>query len=238
MLISINCRVITKACSRITVDRGGFLEADSTIFGLCDTGWKGIEVWGEPDACPNNYAFQGRFVGRYSTIEHAEIGLLAGARSLPGNKSYAGGTLWSEHGLFDDNYVDVMFIETNYGSLCECLEATPPLGGGLYHHFWYNHFGQQRPFDFCDFEVNNELQTSYGAGSYAGAGLGTPPCHIVDLNWYPNVWTIPNNPQADCWRTEFDELKSTAAGLNAFGVDIFNYNTYHSNRTCNTPSYK
>src|ERR1017187_9595735 len=115
-----NMKLIMQQCSEIIVERGGYLEADNSHIGVCDTGWKGIEVWGNIDACASDYSIQGQFIGNHTIIDHADIGIFAGTRITPAplpddRRMWGGGRVAIDYCTFKDNYVDVMFAEYQGG---------------------------------------------------------------------------------------------------------------------------
>jgi hypothetical protein len=116
-------KLIIPQCSEIIVERGGYLEADNSHIGVCDTGWKGIEVWGNIDACASDYSIQGQFIGNHTIIDHADIGIFAGTRITPAplpddRRMWGGGRVAIDYCTFKDNYVDVMFSEYQGAGPC------------------------------------------------------------------------------------------------------------------------
>src|ERR1017187_2718638 len=239
-----NMKLIMQQCSEIIVERGGYLEADNSHIGVCDTGWKGIEVWGNIDACASDYSIQGQFIGNHTTIDHADIGIFAGTRITPAplpddRRMWGGGRIAIDYCTFKDNYVDVMFSE--YQGAGPCAGYCSP-NFSWRSHGYNNQFlqlrstnGDERCADTTgNFFVDNAL-TTYSLSR----------CHIIDFNLNPSIWSIPTLCTLNfCGNTcsppdptpyTIDQHIDLNPGSPTYGLLIWNNNIYDS--SCPNATY-
>ncbi|MCD8538324.1 MAG: hypothetical protein LRY55_00085 [Leadbetterella sp.] len=182
---------------------GGVLTIDNSEIGLCDSGWKGIEVHGWIDACPADYGIQGRMVMNNSTISHADIAVFVGTRESPvppnDRRMHGGGTIEITSDTFRDNYVDIMFSEYNLGGACNNCDLFPPSPGwvSMVHN---NLFDTQAVAERCDSFASTvimDYQNAWNSHLFGTPPMPLPPpsqpeyCHIVDFNLVPMAWTWP-----------------------------------------------
>ena len=239
---------------------GGFLSITNSQIGLCDSGWKGIEVHGWVDACPADYGIQGKLIMNQSVISHADIAVFVGTRESPvppnDRRMHGGGTIEINGDTFRDNYVDIMFSEYNLGGACNIFSCSPPFGWRSMVH--NNLFDTQAVVERCDSFASTvimDYQNAWNSHLFGTPPMPLPPpsqpeyCHIVDFNLVQMAWTWPfvSKPNACAYNIEesltpFPPIPilnwlNTANGIGANGLDIFQSNIYQPN-TCTNPNYK
>jgi hypothetical protein len=237
---------------------GGFLSITNSQIGLCDSGWKGIEVHGWVDACPADYGIQGKLIMNQSVISHADIAVFVGTRESPvppnDRRMHGGGTIEIMGDTFRDNYVDIMFSEYNLGGACLNCDVYQPNPGwmSMVHN---NLFDTQAVAERCDSFASTvimDYQNAWNSHLFGTPPMPLPPpsqpeyCHIVDFNLVPMAWTWPfvSKPNACAYKIEefllgsipFPDWTNTANGTGV-GGDIFQGNTYQPNN-CNNPNFK
>jgi len=228
---------------------------------MCSNGWRGIEVWGNPQGCPQDYHWrkyisQGYLNMHNSRIDHAETAVFNGARrfiyyrphttsyigySIYSNPRYglSGGTIQLDHDSFYKNYVDVMFQENNFDAMCTSSNCAADGYGN--DHQWYSSvqyclFDTNATYEYCSSWVNDTLNIYHSAWLSNIPALPSPSqpvlCHIVDFNMNPYVWSA-----LFCGSVP----ANCCSGVNAnnagtSGGSIFGSNIYRGSCT-NNPTY-
>ncbi|MFH2096130.1 MAG: right-handed parallel beta-helix repeat-containing protein [Bacteroidota bacterium] len=204
---------------KIVVEAGGTLNATFTTFtkldSPCDYMWQGIEVWGNPGF--NSYSsLQGKAVFQQSTVEHAHIGVLVGAREdgyiCDHNLSYApdglnlnlsGGVVQiKSDNKFINNGIGVYFVEK---------PITPSPADLITSSDFYTDQGTQL------FDIHyNSLAAAHPYPDYLNPWAGTANayqrcCKGIDLT------AVTKMSIANCNFTRMDTcIKATNTGLRIY----------------------
>jgi hypothetical protein len=193
-------------CARIIVEGGAELKIDSCQIGFCR--WEGIEVWGNIDACSDEWLAQGRLYMENTELTCANVGVLSGGRDYSNGIKFTfafiGGVMHLTNNHFKANYVDVLFTPDSYLGICKC---NPPLGDGrkMQSSITNNFFDTLANTYICH-DFVDPLLTGLN-GYFNGSPLlcfppkwnNSPPppdrCHIIDLSPYIEYFIyLPGSP--------------------------------------------
>ena len=212
----IDCTIIMKNCARLIVDKGAHLEIIDSEIGFCE--WEGIEVWGEYDACSNDWTQQGKLVINNTEVNSANVGIMLGARDYTIDARFAyqraGGVIEADDCHFIGNYVDVLITPWTWAGLCNC--ADPTGDGSKWHTYFKNCDFDTLANDYiCDPFVNVILDslnayhnyTSPDPPKYCDINFGfwggnfnvQSRCHIIDLSPYIDYWINRPGSGINCW---------------------------------------
>jgi hypothetical protein len=180
-------------CSKIIVERGGYLEIENSEVGLCD--WQGIEVWGNYDACPTDLTWQGQLIMNNSKLNHADIGILVGKSDPSGapyyDYTYCGGIIQVTHDTFEDNYIHILHEDWNIAAICSCGTGGAAIAR-FQHKIHYNHFGCLADTINCIDRMGYLARLNWVKNNAQTFIFSTNPqipmfqsrCHIIDLAAY------------------------------------------------------
>ncbi|MEA3496998.1 MAG: hypothetical protein U9R42_13310 [Bacteroidota bacterium] len=198
-----NSTIYMRNCSKLIVKSSmsgtspGHLIIENSEIGICR--WKGIEVWGNYDACPDNLVAHGKLEIRNSKLTNADIGIFVGKRDgTIHDRTYAGGIIEVDNDTFSNNYVDIMFSEWSFAGACLQINCSGIWASTITNNYFDTLADQQFCNDYVDVTLNlydnyyNNIPpkdtncTSWWTAPFIPQR--PPRCHIIDLSPYVDVW--------------------------------------------------